>query len=310
MALTLAVGALASSAHAADKLSVGKAAQTSSAIMPIDVGVKAGLFEKRGLDIEIVNFAGSAKMHQTMLSGNIDIGIGGGPEMALVAKGAPELAVCNAVPKAAFVGLTIGADSDIHTIADLKGKKIAVGSIGGLTYWLALEMARKEGWAMQDISIVEIGNDPASTVAMLRTHGVDASYTATALSFVMEDQKSGRLLVPASAYEGNIGAGVIFATQRVMSESPDTVRRFLAGWLDTIAYLRDHKAETVAVERAITGFPEDAQAREYDLTRDMFSSDCKFDAESIASIKRSFADLKTLNTPPDMATLYTEKYLP
>jgi len=51
-------------------------------------------------------------------------------------------------------------------------------------------------------------------------------------------------------------------------------------------------------------------SRDYDLTIGMFTKDCKFDAESLATLKRSFVDLKLLATPPDMSALYTEAFLP
>ena len=34
------------------------------------------------------------------------------------------------------------------------------------------------------------------------------------------------------------------------------------------------------------------------------------DTESLATLKRSFVDLKLLATPPDMSALYTEAFLP
>jgi hypothetical protein len=42
----------------------------------------------------------------------------------------------------------------------------------------------------------------------------------------------------------------------------------------------------------------------------MFSTDCRFDAQSLANLERSFVDLKLVETPPDMAKLYTEAFLP
>ena len=73
---------------------------------------------------------------------------------------------------------------------------------------------------------------------------------------------------------------------------------------------RTHKAETVKIESAITGFPESVMAKDYDLTVGMFTKDCRFDAESLATLKQSFADLNLLPGPPDMAKLYTERFLP
>ena len=166
--VALAALLVVSAAHAAEKLPVGKAALTSPAVLPLDIGVKTGIFAKHGIDVEIVAFQGAAKMHQAMLGGSVDIGIGGGPEMALIAKGAPELAVCNVAPAVAFLGILVPADSPIHDVADLKGKKIAVAAVGGLSYWLTLELDRREGWGPNGVDIVEIGNNPAAVTAALR----------------------------------------------------------------------------------------------------------------------------------------------
>ena len=51
-------------------------------------------------------------------------------------------------------------------------------------------------------------------------------------------------------------------------------------------------------------------SKEYDLTIGMFSKDCKFDAQSLANLDRSFIDLKVVETSPNMSTLYTEAFLP
>jgi hypothetical protein len=87
------------------------------------------------------------------------------------------------------------------------------------------------------------------------------------------------------------------------------VRAFVAAWIETINFILTHKAETVKIESEITGFSEGVMSRDYDLTIGMFTKDCKFDAESLATLKRSFVDLKLLAAPPDMSALYTEAFL-
>ena len=52
------------------------------------------------------------------------------------------------------------------------------------------------------------------------------------------------------------------------------------------------------------------QAREYDQSIARFTDDCKFDAQSLATLKRSFIDLKLLDTVPDLKTTYTEVFQP
>lgn len=128
--------------------------------------------------------------------------------------------------------------------------------------------------------------------------------------FNWEEKKEGRLLIPVSNYVGNIAAGAIYATQHLIATDPDALRGFLAAWLETIDYISTHKAETVRIESEVTGYSESVMAKEYDVTKGMFSKDCKFDADSIANLRRAFIDQKLVESPPDMSKLYTEAFLP
>lgn len=311
-ALALAVGSLgcAPTASAATTLNVGKAAANASPIIPVNVGDKLGIFKKHGLDLKIADFTGGAKVVQAITAGALDIEVGAGTEMAFVAKGAPMRAVCNSAPTIPFIGIAVPWDSPIHTIAGLKGKKIGVSSPGSLTDWLALDLARKEGWGPHGITTVTIGNGTSNIVSAFRAHLVDADVAVTSLIFDMEEKKLGRLLIPASKYEGRLAAGTIFATTHLIKTNPEAVRAFLAAWLETIDYMRHHKAETVKIESGITGFPPSVMSKEYDLTIGMFSSDCKFDAQSLATLRRSFVELHLLPKPPKMSRLYTEAFVP
>jgi ABC-type nitrate/sulfonate/bicarbonate transport system substrate-binding protein len=185
-----------------------------------------------------------------------------------------------------------------------------VSSSGSLTDWLVKELARKEGWHPDDVTAVAIGNGASSIIAAFRDHLVDADVAVTSLFLAMEEKKTGRLLFPVTKFEGNLAAGTLFASKKLIETNPDALRAFLAGWIDTVAYIRTHKAETVKIESGITGFSENVMAKDYDLTVGMFTKDCRFDAESLATLKRSFVDLKLLDHEPDMSKLYTEAYLP
>ncbi|HUZ75631.1 MAG TPA: ABC transporter substrate-binding protein [Stellaceae bacterium] len=299
-----------SPAYAAETLHVAKAAATASPIIPVNVGYKLGIFAKHGLDLKIADFAGGGKAMQAMTAGSIDISISAGPEMALIAKGAPAKAICDAAPPITFIGIAVPWDSPVHKIGQLKGKKIGISSIGSLTDWLTLQLAQHEGWGPHGVTPVAIGNGTASIIAAFRTHAVDADVAVTSLVFNMEANKQGRLLIPASKFVGNLAAGTIYASDHLIATDPGAVRRFIAAWLETIDFIRTHKTEAIKLESEVTGFPVSVQTKEYDLTIGMYSKDCKFDAESLSTLKRSFVDLKLLSAPPDMSKLYTEAFLP
>jgi ABC-type nitrate/sulfonate/bicarbonate transport system substrate-binding protein len=298
------------SAFAQTALTIGKANATSDAIIPVNVGDKLGFFKKRGLDLTIVEFGGGGKMVQALVAGAIDIGDGAGTEMAFIQKGAPMRAVCESTAPAPFLGIGVRWDSPIMKLEDLKGKTIGVSSPGSFSEWSGHELARKFGWGPDGVKTVAIGGGPAPIAAALRTHLVDAVISTSSLFLSLEETKEARLIAPVSTYEGNVGSGALFASNQLMASKPDALRAFIAGWLETVDYMRAHKAETVKIESGITHFSESVTAREYDLTIGMFTKDCRFDPESLATLQRSFVDLKLVEGEPNMAKLYTDAYLP
>lgn len=312
IAFAVAFGMLhgARAASAPTTLTVGKAAPDADSIIPVNVGDELGLFKKHGLDLKIVNFNGGSKMATAMAAGSLDIGVSAGAEMALVAKGVPMTAICDAADPLPFVGIGVAYDSPIHSIAELKGKKIGFSSAGSLTDWLVKELVRKEGWAPDAVTGVAIGNSTGNIVSAFRAHLIDADVGDTSRFLDMELKKTGRLLIPVSKYEGNLAAGAIYASNHLVKSDPAAIRAFISGWLDTIRFMRAHKPETVKLESAITGYPASVMSKDYDLTIGMFTNDCKFDAQSLATLKRSFVELKLLPKPPDLSELYTEQFLP
>src|SRR5262249_20206860 len=110
-------------ARAAEKLRVGKAVAENWGNVPLDIGMQFGVFEKHGIEVEELIFAGGAKLAQAVTAGAVDIALSGGPDMLYVAKGAPEIAVGTIADTAAFMGIAVGANSTAKGIDDLKGKK-------------------------------------------------------------------------------------------------------------------------------------------------------------------------------------------
>ena len=310
--LAIAPGVLfpPSTARTAGAVTVGKADANASPILPVNVADKLGLFKKHGLEVTIADFTGGSKLSQAMAAGSVDIGVGAGTEMAFVAKGAPLLAVCDAMPGIPFIGIAVPWDSPVHNIDQLKGKKIGISSAGSLTDWLAHELSNHQGWGAEGVTPVAIGNGAAATLAAFRTNTIDADISVTSNIFNWEEKQEGRLLIPVSSFVGNIAAGTIYATQHLIASDPDALRAFLAAWIETIDYMGKHKAETVKIESDVTGYSPSVIGKEYDITAAAFSKDCRFDAASLANLKRAFVDQKLVPAAPDMATLCTEAFLP
>lgn len=309
-AASLAIPAIPT-AHAADKLRVGKAVIQNFGYVPLDVGMQSGIFSRHGIDIAEINFGGGAKLAQAMTSGAVDISLSAGPEMAFVAKGAPEIAVASISSYPGFMGMTVGADAQGNGIDTLKSKKIGVTSPGSLTMWLVRELNRVKGWhGAESAEPVVIGGAPAGQIAALKTGQVYAVAGGVTLGYEMEEKHEGRVLIDCSTYVKSIELFTTFASDAVVKQNPDAVRRFLKAWYETVAYMNKHKAETVAVTSKVIGFSPAVAERTYDTLMPTFSTDGAFPPNALKTLSASFVDLHVLKPPIDMAKLYTTKFLP
>ena len=125
-------------------------------------------------------------------------------------------------------------------------------------------------------------------MAALRTHAVDALYDAPGLAFELEKQGEGHLLALASDYVNEFMVHGIYASNALIAEHPETLRRFLAAWFKTIAFMRANRAETVAGDGKVTGEGEVIAGKEYDIEMPMFSTDGRFDPAALKKLVELF----------------------
>src|SRR5436190_18514944 len=144
--LLIACALIGEVAHANDRVRVGKSQGSAWTFLLLDIGVEHGFFAKQGIEIEVADLAGDAKLQQGLAANSIDFGLGSGPGMAFAAKGSPAIAVAAFAGPPRNIAAIVLHNSNIRQIADLKGKTIAVSTTGSLSDWLAKQMAIQEGW--------------------------------------------------------------------------------------------------------------------------------------------------------------------
>jgi NitT/TauT family transport system substrate-binding protein len=178
-----------------------------------------------------------------------------------------------------------------------------------VTSWIISEVSRQQGWGYDGIAQVPIGDD-ANRIAALKTKSVDGAIVnlAQALNFVQRGE--GRVLLRFGELVKDFHIHVIFATDKAIAGKPETLRGFLKGWLETIAFMRQNKAETVEIAKEVMGTDVPTASGIYDELMPMFSDTGRFDPKALAVLRKSFVEMKTLTEEPDMAKLYTEAFLP
>jgi len=314
-ALAMAVALLAGlvpavAARAADKIRVGNPSVQSVSFLPLRLGIAHGFFSRYGIDPEEVTLNGSAKMHQAMAAGSLDIALGAGPDLIFPVKGDPEIAVAAMAGPPLLLSVVVPYDSPARTADDLKGKRIGVSTVNSLTQWLMRELVRQKGWDADSLAYVTVGAELPNQVAALVTGQIDAVVSSTALGLELAEAKRGRLLFPASDIVKDFMIHAIFASNQMVQQNPDAIRRFLKGWFDTISFMRTNRDETVRASRERTNFSAAVEAQQYDLVMPMFSDSGRFEPRALATIQRSFVDLHLIDREPDLTRYCTERFLP
>jgi NitT/TauT family transport system substrate-binding protein len=298
------------SALALDKIRVGDPSVQAFSFTPLDIGLKYGIFQKYGIDFDRTSVSGSAKVHQAMTAGAIDIAVAAGSDIAFLVKGAPEVAVAAMAGPPLLFGFDVRADFKGTGPDDLKGQRFGISTVGSTTQWLVLKLAQEKGWQAADYPMITIGAETPGQVAALITNQVDVVVSSASLGFNLDEQHRGRMLFPASEVVKDFMLHAIFASNDMVKNHPDQIRNFLKGWFETIAYMQTHRDETVEAQMARTHFSKEVEDREYDLVMPMFSHDGKFQPNAMTALEDSFVELNILDTRPDLTKYYTEDFLP
>jgi ABC-type nitrate/sulfonate/bicarbonate transport system substrate-binding protein len=254
-------------------------------------------------------FGGGPRLIQAMTADAIDVGLDGGTDMALIAKGAPMLGIAPVSGAPAEMVLTVKAGSPFKTVDDIKGKKVAVTGLGTLTGWITRELSRKKGWGDDGIKLV-LSNSIGASRALLRTGEVDAVTTDLASTLEGERRGAEHLLFSFGDVVKDFHMQIFFATNKAMKERPDDVRAFMAGWFDTLAFAKANRDKTIEIEHEVLKFDPAVLGQVYDRLINLYPTDGKFNPAALAVLRKSYVEMKLLDHEPDMQKLYTEAFLP
>ncbi|HEY3168691.1 MAG TPA: ABC transporter substrate-binding protein [Candidatus Binatia bacterium] len=220
-------------AHAAEglqKLRVAYAAITAAFSIPW-IAKEAGIFQRHGLDVELVYIAAGSRAVQTLVGGSIDIAAIGGPA-GVDAKLAGADTVYVAIPVNRVLVFTVVAPQ-IQRIEEMRGKSIGVTRVGTVTDFFTRIYLRQNGLVPdRDVMIRQMGGLP-EIVAGLKagqieggTFGFPAVLHARAAGFrVLVDYNTAGYRYPLSS---------VIVTQKLLRTQESAVRRFLEAVIEGV----------------------------------------------------------------------------
>jgi NitT/TauT family transport system substrate-binding protein len=296
VALAAAGAALgAPEAHAQDKLklAIGQRGNWENA-MP-ELGQKAGIFKKHGLDLELLYTQGGGETQQAVISGSVDIGIGVGTggAMGAFAKGAPIRAFANSMTGAHDLYWYVPADSSIKTMKDAGGKTIAFSTRGSSTNMIVLGFLKHFDI---DAKPVATGN-PASTFTQTMSGQIDVGWSSPPFGVEAIDQNRIRVIARGSDVPSfrDQTVRVQIVNAAALEQKKDAIARFVQAWRETLDWMYSDPAAIKAYAEWVN-VPE-ALARR---VRDEFYPKENMDPNRISGIDQAMADaveMKFLSAP-------------
>jgi NitT/TauT family transport system substrate-binding protein len=238
IAISLGVLAVSSAAARADetlKIAVGQRGSWDTSVS--ELGQKAGIFKKQGLDLDLLFTQGAGETQQATISGSVDIGIGGGMMGVLGAfeKGAPIRVIGTEINSAGDYWY-VAASSPIKTIHDANGATIAYSTNGSSTHAIALAIIKEYG--LTAAKPVATGGPPP-TFTQVMSGQIDVGWATP--PFGIEALEQGKIRIIA---RGNDIAEIRNQTNRLLITSAGVLERRKAAidrsmdaYRQTVAYM-------------------------------------------------------------------------
>jgi len=221
---------------------------------------EVGLFNKAGLDVEIIYIPGGSTVVQAMAAGEIQFGRGSATEVVSAHLAGFQLKILAAlINKFVYSFVT---PATITKPQDLKGKAVAVSRFGSGSDFIT-RLALKS-WGLEpvkDVTILQVGNSPErlAAIASGKVHG-----SILSLSQTPRAKKLGlRVLADLSQIDAEYPQGVLYVPSALIEKRPDLIRSFLAAYVEGIRQFKTNKQVAYAIIAKSSGLKEKAEIEEY-----------------------------------------------
>lgn len=238
LALELATSGL--SAHAQDKplkkIYWGVTSISASNWIPW-LAKEAKIYEKNGLDVELILLRGSGQTSTAILGGSIFAAPVALPTVMLADLGGADLVnVAHTVPG---VQSKLLVKQEIKRPEDLKGKRIATSSLGSLGDFLFRYILRKHGLdPNRDVTWLSAGTPPERLQALV-AGGIDAADVSYPID--AQGERMGYRVLFDARKEVVYPSMSIVTRRKTVREDRDTVMRMVRSHVEGIAYFKSHK---------------------------------------------------------------------
>ncbi|MGZ8499250.1 MAG: ABC transporter substrate-binding protein [Candidatus Binatia bacterium] len=202
---------------------------------PVWVAADQGLFEKYGLDVQIVHGRGASPI-QALVGGTVELGHFAGASVISANLSGSDLVFVAAQTNYVVLSIWTRKDSPIKTLTDLAGRSIGVSAPGSATHTTTRAALRKAGIADKDMKFVHHGALPEIFVSLDKGL-VDAGVASA-------PRPAFRELVDLATQRISFLQGAIIVNRSYLQRERPVLLNFLRGFVEAMKLVRE-KPEVV-----------------------------------------------------------------
>lgn len=213
----------------------------SLAFLPHLWAKEAGIFDKHGLTVELIQMAGPIQV-AALGAQEIDFGAAVAPALFAAVRGLPLRGVMITIKTPLFY---IVGEPSIKDLADVAGKKLAVDSVGGLQQIAAKMMLKKRRVNPDQVSYIQTGS-VSNSVAALNSGAVNAALLSIPNNLVMTRKGYLQLASTVEAQVNYPPSGLMVHANKLQKDT-SLIRMMTEAMLDALRSIEKDK-------QRVTGF--------------------------------------------------------
>ena len=213
----------------------------SMGYLPMFIALHRGFLKDENIDLELPALLPNIA-HNALLSGEVEYHGVADSALRLAAKGAPLKSIFFS---ARLPNYFLMAKPNIRTVAELKGKYVAVSRFGSTTDLAARVALQRSGLDPQkDVILIMIGLGNTRNAALI-AGSVDANIANPPDNSMLKQKGFRELLFLGDAIE--FPSNGFTTTDKRLAENRDQVKRLLRAFYRGVLFARDNPEETIRV---------------------------------------------------------------
>jgi NitT/TauT family transport system substrate-binding protein len=209
--------------------------------LSIFVAEAKGLFKDEGLENETIVIGGPAAI-AALVSGNVDFSGAGGSGLRAAAKGAELKAIFYQTEKVTWYFVV---HPSIKSVADLKGKKIAVGLIGDSEDRFSTMFVERNGLSAKDVTRIPMGTSSGARIAAIKSGSLQAAVLDPGGMIVAEKEGLHSLAFLGDLFPLPFQGYVV--TDKKIADNPGQIKRWVRAMVRSLMFLRDRPEESADI---------------------------------------------------------------